>query len=147
MTEVLCTGTFNLLHSGHVQLLEFASKFGKLTVGVNSDSYLKKKYNNTQVIPLVHRVYMLKSLRFVDDVVVFLEDDPRNLIYQLRPAYFVRGPDYAGADLIEQEALDSVGAQLIIHHADKIYNASELVKKAPKGIFTFDSSSSFLESY
>lgn len=124
-TEVLVTGTFNLLHPGHVELLEFASSLGRVTVGLNGDKYQKAKYGNL-AIPLVRRAYVLQSCKYVSDVVFFNEDNPSELIRKLRPRLFVRGPDYYGVNLLEQAALDEVGARLVIHDIEKIYDSSIL---------------------
>lgn len=127
MTDVLVTGTFNVLHAGHVELLEFASQHGSVTVGINSDAYLHGKYGEDKTVPMLNRAYVLQALRCVDEVVIFTQDDPSELIRQLRPRIFVRGPDYAGVELPEQDALDDIGAQLVVHCAEKIQNASTLV--------------------
>ena len=130
------TGTFNLMHAGHVELLEFASRFGHVTVGVNADSYLHSKYGKDMTVPLMNRAYVLSSCRYVDDVVVFTDDEPSSLILQLRPRVYVRGPDYAGKQLVEQSALDQVGAELIIHQSEKIHDSSSLVASLPKSSFS-----------
>ena len=129
--EVLVTGTFNVVHAGHCELLEFASRFGRVTVGINADPYMKDKYGD-KAIPLNNRAYVLKCNRFVEDVVFFKEEDPSELIRKTKPKYFVRGPDYAGVLLPEQEALDSVGTKVIIHRVDKIHSSSEIVSGAPE---------------
>lgn len=137
MTEVLCTGTFNILHPGHCELLEFAARFSrnnKVTVGINADWYLKKKYGE-HAIPLASRAYVLECNKFVEKVVVFTQADPSQLILQLSPSYYVRGPDYDGVNLPEQDALDQTGCKLIIHKAGKKYNASELIESVPKTAF------------
>ena len=131
---MLVTGTFNLVHAGHVRLLEFASRYGLVTVGINSDPYLAKKYGD-KTVPLVDRAYLLRSNRFVQNVVVFTEDTPASLIRKLRPKYFVRGPDYKGVVLPEQEAIKQTGCTLIIQSAPKEYNSSELVEVADQSIF------------
>ena len=113
------------MHAGHVQLFEFASRYGKVTVGINGDDYLQRKYGELAV-PLMNRAYVLNSCRYVDNVVFFNEDNPSQLILKLRPIYFVRGPDYAGIDLPEQDALESVGATLIIHNAEKIGSSTKI---------------------
>ena len=127
VVQVLCTGTFNVVHAGHVELFEFASQFGVVTVGVNNDPYLREKYGD-RAVPLLHRTYVLRANRFIDDVVMFPEDDPSELIRKLRPKYFIRGPDYNRTVLPEQAALDEVGATLIIHQTEKIYSSTKLVK-------------------
>jgi len=135
MCDVLVTGTFNVLHAGHVQLLEYASTFGKVVVGINADGYLHRKYGRDKTVPMLNRAYVLNSISFVDEVVVFTQDDPSQLIRQLAPRYFVRGPDYSGVELVEQRALDEVGANLVIHCAEKIHDASSLVGSLPKSSF------------
>lgn len=134
--RVLVTGCFNIMHAGHVELLEFASRFGAVTVGLNADSYLHGKYGNDKTVPLVNRAYVLNSCKFVDEVVVFTEENPSALILQLQPRFFIRGPDYSGIKLIEQDALDQVGAELIIHQTEKIHDASSLVEAVPESAFT-----------
>lgn len=134
MTEVLVTGTFNVLHAEHIQLLEFASRWGKVTVGVNADPYLQRKYGD-RAVPLVNRAYVLRSNRFVDEVVVFPEDDPGKLIRRLRPKYYVRGPDYRGVPLVEQAALDEVRAKLLIRPGGRELSSESLVQEMPKSVF------------
>ena len=124
---MLVTGTFNIVHAGHVRLLEFASRYGKVTVGINSDSYLRNKYGEERVVPLIDRTYVLKSNVFVAKVIVFLEDDPSALILKLKPSFVVKGPDYKKKVLPEQNSIDSVGAKLIIQPVLKEYNSSCLL--------------------
>ena len=133
-TEVLVTGTFNIIHPGHIRLLEFAKRYGKVTVGINSDSYLINKYGE-QTISLIDRTYALKALRYVDDVIVFFEEEPSKLIKNLKPKYYIKGPDYSIETLPELAAINAVGARLIIHPTEKEYSSSELVKHLPKSCF------------
>ena len=133
-TEVLVTGTFNVLHPGHVRLLEFASRYGKVTVCVNADAYLEKKYG-TNAIALVDRTYVLNSCKYVDKVVMFKEDEPSNLILKLKPRYYIKGPDYSSESLPELPAIQRVNSTLVIHPADKEYNSSDLVETLPSSAF------------
>lgn len=130
-TEVLITGHFAVLHAGHVKLLEFGSKYGKVTVGLNGDEIAQKKYG-LAAIPLIDRAYILSSCKFVDTVTFFNEETPTELILRLKPKYFIRGPDYLNQALPEQSALDEVGTQVIIQPAEKIFNASDLIKLLPR---------------
>lgn len=122
------------MHAGHVELFEFASHYGKVTVGINGDEYMKIKYGD-KAIPLLNRAYVLQSCRYVDEVVFFNEPDPSQLILKLRPKYFVRGPDYAGVDLPELDALRAVGTTLIIHNAKKIHSSSAIVPSLDQSVF------------
>lgn len=134
-TEVLVSGCFALCHAGHVQLLEFASKFGKVTVGINADNYLDKKYGDLAV-PLMNRVYVLKHITFVDKVVVFSESDPSKLIRKLKPRYYIKGPDYRGVELPEASACLEVDTQIVIQPAEKIHDSSELLHKLSASAFS-----------
>lgn len=131
--DVLVSGCFNVMHPGHVRLFEFATRFGQVTVGVNADRYVQSKYGE-YAIPLVSRVYVLKSSRFIHNVIVFDEDEPSKLILRLKPRYYVRGPDYAGLEIPEQAALDQIGTRLIIHREEKEHDSSHLVKSIPSEV-------------
>ena len=133
-TEVLVTGTFNIVHPGHVELLEFASKYGKVTVGINADNYLADKYGEL-AIPALNRSFVLNSLVFVNKVIVFKEKEPSALIKKLKPTYYIKGPDYKNKELVEITAVESTGTRLIIQPAEKEFNSSELVKSLPKSAF------------
>jgi rfaE bifunctional protein nucleotidyltransferase chain/domain len=133
-TEVLVTGTFNVVHAGHVRLLEFASRFGKVTVGINADPYLKEKYGE-KAVSLVDRSYVLLSCKFVDEVVMFREDEPSDLILSLQPEVYIKGPDYTIEALPELKALKKARSKIIIHPANKEYNSSELVQMLKKSAF------------
>jgi bifunctional ADP-heptose synthase (sugar kinase/adenylyltransferase) len=125
-SRVLLTGVYNVLHAGHIQMFEWASQFGMITVGINGQEYTANKHGNLAV-PVMNRTYCLQSNRFVDSVVVFNESNPATLIRQLRPKYFVKGPDYLGVDLPEAWACNKVGTQILIHRGDKIHDSSTLV--------------------
>lgn len=127
---VLVTGTFNILHAGHIELLEFANNFGSVTVGINGQQYQVEKYGE-YAVPLVNRAKVLRACRYVDQVVFFNEPDPSKLIRRLKPDFFVRGPDYINVSLPEQEALNDVGAELIVQNAEKIANSSDLSAVIP----------------
>ena len=134
-TEVLVSGCFAVVHAGHMQLLEFASRFGKVTVGINADNYLDTKYGDL-AIPLVNRAYVLRNIRFVDKVVVFSESNPSQLIRKLKPRYYVKGPDYRGVELPEASACHEADTQVVIQPAEKIQNSSELLCKLSASAFS-----------
>jgi len=125
---ILTTGTFNLCHAGHVRLFEFCSQFGKVVVGINADPYLWKKYGKDKTIPLLDRVYVLKSCKFVDEVIVFTEDEPTNLISKIKPDLYIKGPDYFGKEIPEKQVLDRLNIKYAVQPALKEYNSSELIK-------------------
>lgn len=124
---VLVTGTFNICHSGHVRLLEFASRFGKVIVGINSDDFLWDKYGVDKTIKANDRAYVLKSIRHVDDVLIFTEKHPGKLIEKIKPDFYVKGPDYKGVDLPEEFSIHIAGAKLIVQNVEKENSTSKII--------------------
>ncbi len=106
---VFTNGVFDLLHPGHIQLLETARSFGSaLIVGVNTDASVRRlgKGPERPVNPAAARARVLAALATVDCVVLFDDDTPYELIRALEPDILVKGADYAreqivGADLVE----------------------------------------------
>ena len=95
-TIVFTNGVFDILHKGHFELLKEARSLGtKLVVGINSDSSVKRlKGNSRPVNDELTRVEQLEALPWVDEVFVFNDDTPYNLIKRLTPALIVKGGDY-----------------------------------------------------
>ena len=106
---VFTNGVFDLLHPGHVELLEAARREGSaLIVGLNSDASVRRlgKGADRPVTPEAARARVLAGLAAVDCVVHFDEDTPLELITRLQPDVLVKGTDYSrdaivGADLVE----------------------------------------------
>lgn len=98
MTTVMTFGTFDVLHIGHVRILERAAKLGqRLLVGVSSDALNISKKGRPPVYPESERLEIVKSLRCVDQV--FLEESlERKREYLLRYAadILVMGDDWRG---------------------------------------------------
>ena len=96
MSVIFTNGCFDILHRGHLDLLKFCKNIGDtVIVGLNSDQsvrFLKgdKRPINTQE----DRKYMLESLLFVDEVHIFNDKTPYNLIKRLSPDIIVKGGDY-----------------------------------------------------
>jgi len=89
---------FDLLHTGHVALLEAARAEGDaLVVGVNSDASARRlgKGPDRPIVAEAERARLLAALAAVDCVVLFDQDTPLALIQLLRPDVLVKGADYA----------------------------------------------------
>ncbi|MFI9584724.1 D-glycero-beta-D-manno-heptose 1-phosphate adenylyltransferase [Streptomyces sp. NPDC052236] len=115
-TVVATGGCFDLLHAGHVGLLESARRIGDcLIVCVNSDESLaRRKGPGRPLNPLADRIRVLAALGSVDAVAVFEEDTPAALLSTLRPDVWVKGGDYAAEDLPEAEVLREWGGQAVV---------------------------------
>lgn len=104
---VFTNGCFDILHIGHVKLLNYCATLGKVIVGLNSDSSVTHlKGHGRPVNSEEDRKLMLLNLRSVSQVIVFNEATPLNLIRDLQPDFIVKGGDYnvnevVGSDLAE----------------------------------------------
>ncbi|MGK5499843.1 D-glycero-beta-D-manno-heptose 1-phosphate adenylyltransferase [Streptomyces sp. URMC 125] len=115
-TVVATGGCFDLLHAGHVGLLQAARRTGDcLVVCLNSDASVRRRKGPGRPInPLADRVRVLRALECVDAVAVFGEDTPEELLKRLRPDVWVKGGDYALADLPEASLVESWGGQAVL---------------------------------
>ncbi|UFQ18878.1 MULTISPECIES: D-glycero-beta-D-manno-heptose 1-phosphate adenylyltransferase [Streptomyces] len=115
-TVVATGGCFDLLHAGHVGLLESARRIGDcLIVCLNSDASLtRRKGPGRPLNQQADRVRVLEALGSVDAVAVFEEDTPQELLNRLRPDVWVKGGDYSVQDLPEAQALHAWGGQAVV---------------------------------
>ncbi|MEU7556637.1 D-glycero-beta-D-manno-heptose 1-phosphate adenylyltransferase, partial [Streptomyces sp. NPDC044571] len=115
-TVVATGGCFDLLHAGHVGLLDSARRIGDcLIVCVNSDDSLRRlKGPGRPLTPLEDRMRVLAALASVDAVVAFEEDTPAVLLHSLRPDVWVKGGDYSAEDLPEASVLRAWGGQAVV---------------------------------
>ena len=124
-TVVFTNGVFDLLHPGHLELLEAARGAGDaLIVGVNSDASVRRlgKSPERPFVPEQARARMLAGFAAVDCVVLFDEDTPLELIRALEPDVLVKGADYArdqivGGDFVEARGGRVVRVQLVPDHS------------------------------
>lgn len=102
---VFTNGCFDILHCGHVKLLEKAKTLGDvLIVGLNSDSSIKRlKGENRPINTFKDRAIVLSALRAVDYIVGFSEDTPYNLIKMIKPDVLVKGGDYKKNEVVGRE--------------------------------------------
>jgi D-beta-D-heptose 7-phosphate kinase/D-beta-D-heptose 1-phosphate adenosyltransferase len=114
-TVVATGGCFDLLHAGHVAMLQAARALGDcLVVCLNGDDSVRRlKGRDRPLQPASDRAAVLLALDCVDAVVVFDEDTPVEALERLRPSIFAKGADYAGADLPEARALTRWGGQVV----------------------------------
>ena len=96
-TIVFTNGVYDLIHAGHVTLLEKAKRLGDvLIVGINTDASVKRlKGPKRPIANQSDRALVLAALEAVDYVVFFNEDTPYELIQKLKPDILVKGGDYS----------------------------------------------------
>ena len=113
---VFTNGCFDILHTGHVQLLSLCREQGDYVIlGLNSDASVRRLKGATRPLNDQRaRAAVLAALESVDAVIVFEEDTPLELITQIKPDILVKGGDYtiseiAGADFVKRN-----GGQVVI---------------------------------
>ena len=122
---VFTNGVFDILHPGHLALLEAArTEGGSLVVGVNTDASVRRlgKSPDRPIVPEAARARMLAGFAAVDCVVLFDEDTPLNLIRALEPDILVKGADYTreqivGGDFVEGRGGRVVRVELVPDHS------------------------------
>jgi rfaE bifunctional protein nucleotidyltransferase chain/domain len=116
---VFTNGCFDILHRGHAEYLAFARAQGDaLVVGLNSDASVRRAKGPTRPVnPEMDRAFVLGSLRAVDFVVIFDQDEPRDLIGKILPDVLVKGKDWAhyvsGRDIVEAHGGRVVLAEMV----------------------------------
>ena len=95
MKIVFTNGCFDILHRGHLELLRYCKTLGSVIVGLNSDESVKRNKGQDRPVNCQEdRKFLLESLVFVDQVIIFEEDTPYNLVKSLSPDVIVKGDDY-----------------------------------------------------
>ena len=107
---VFTNGCFDILHRGHVEYLKKSRALGcRLVVGINSDSSIKKlKGNDRPFVSERDRKAVLESLDCVDEVVVFDEETPYELIKKIKPDIITKGGDYSAEDVVGRDLAEVV---------------------------------------
>lgn len=115
-TVVFTNGCFDLLHRGHVDLLEQAAALGdRLLVALNDDaSVTRLKGEGRPLVPAPDRAAVVAALRAVDAVVLFAEDTPRELIRELLPDVLVKGADYRREEVVGGDEVTAAGGRVVL---------------------------------
>jgi D-beta-D-heptose 7-phosphate kinase / D-beta-D-heptose 1-phosphate adenosyltransferase len=129
---VFTNGCFDLLHVGHVSLLEQAAGLGDLlVVGVNSNRSVRRlKGPGRPIVPLRERMEMLAGLRAVDIVVPFDADTPARLIDRLRPEILVKGADYRRKTIVGRATVEAAGGRVVTLPLQRGRSTSTLIRRA-----------------
>ena len=113
---VFTNGCFDILHIGHIRYLQEAAKLGDLLIiGLNSDESVKRlKGAERPINSEAERAEMLAALGFVDNVAIFEEDTPLELIKLIQPDVLVKGGDYSNEYVIGTNEVEERGGKLVL---------------------------------
>ena len=132
---VFTNGCFDILHVGHITLLEQCREFGdKVVIGLNSDASVKGLKGPTR--PLVgekDRARVLAALGSTDAVIIFDEATPLELIRSLRPDVLVKGGDYTSSTIVGADDMSTWGGRVeIVPTVDGVSTTNTIRKMAAK---------------
>jgi D-beta-D-heptose 7-phosphate kinase/D-beta-D-heptose 1-phosphate adenosyltransferase len=115
-TVVFTNGCYDILHVGHLDLLQRTAALGDLVVvGLNSDGSVRRlKGDSRPFVPFEDRADLLAGLEPVDFVIGFEEDTPERLMEAIRPDIMVKGGDYSPETLPEKDTADRIGCRIEI---------------------------------
>ena len=128
---IFTNGCFDLLHSGHVQLLAQARALGDyLVLGLNSDRSVSALKGPTRPVNSERdRARILAQLPYIDAVVVFDEDTPIELMKAIQPDIQVKGGDYVKEKLPEYEVMRAMGKEIVILPFRKGYSTTGILRR------------------
>ena len=128
---VFTNGCFDIIHSGHLDLLKEAKSYGdKLIVGLNSDKSVRKlKGPERPIIGQSERKKILSALKFVDEVIIFNEENPLKLIKKLKPSILVKGADYTKEQVVGGAFVESYGGETKLVKITKGKSSSKIINK------------------
>src|SRR5580698_6080091 len=128
---VFTNGCFDLLHVGHITLLEDCRRFGsKLVLGLNSDASICRLKGPTRpIVSERERARVMAALAAVDAVILFEEDTPLELIRALKPDVLVKGGDYTVETVVGHEEVIAQGGRVEIVPTVEGFSTTNIVKK------------------
>lgn len=126
---VFTNGCFDIIHYGHIHLLEKAKSLGDiLIVGLNSDESISRlKGKGRPFFNLEARLAVLKSIRYVDYVIVFEEDTPIDLIRNLEPNVLVKGGDYSLDEIVGRKEVENGGGIVQLITLKEGYSTTNII--------------------
>lgn len=132
LRTVFTNGCFDLLHPGHLAILEFAAQQGDvLIVGINDDaSVTRLKGPRRPLYPAPERAEILLAVRGVDFVTVFAEDTPMEAIRSIRPDVLVKGAEYGAGQIVGEDFVVANGGRVERFPMQAGYATSKLIDRA-----------------
>ena len=130
-TIVFTNGCFDILHVGHIALLEDCRRFGnKVVVGINSDASVSRlKGLGRPIVGEHERARILAALAATDAVVIFDAPTPIDLIVALRPNVLVKGGDYAAENVVGAPEVISWGGRVVIVPPVEGFSTTNIVRR------------------
>jgi D-beta-D-heptose 7-phosphate kinase/D-beta-D-heptose 1-phosphate adenosyltransferase len=130
-TIVFTNGVFDLLHPGHLALLQDCAAMGDvLLVAINDDASVRRiKGRGRPIYPAAERGEILLALRWVDAVTVFEEDTPIEAIRRARPDVLVKGAEYGAGEIVGEEFVVGRGGRVVRYPMRAGHSTTDIVRR------------------
>ncbi len=138
---IMCHGTFDVVHPGHVRHLIYAkSKADILVASLTCDIHVTKA-NLRPYVPEDLRAFNLAAFEVVDYVIIDREATPISALKRLEPDYFAKGYEYVAGEIPpktreEMDTLENFGGEMIFTPGDIVYSSSRFIETAPPNLST-----------
>jgi rfaE bifunctional protein nucleotidyltransferase chain/domain len=132
---VFTNGCFDVIHPGHVALLEKAASLGDvLVVAVNDDESVRRlKGEERPIMPASERAEILLAMRWVDYVTVFPDDTPGAVIELVRPDVLAKGAEYEKGDIVGAEFVEGYGGEVVRIDMKPGYSSRNIISRIRAG--------------
>jgi len=132
---VFTNGCFDLLHPGHIRILEESRALGDvLIVGINSDESVRiLKGEGRPILPERERAEILAAMECVDAVIIFDELTPRETIAALLPDVLVKGGDWPGNQIVGREEVEAAGGRVVSVPVVPGHSTTAILEKIRQG--------------
>lgn len=129
---VFANGCFDLLHPGHLHLLQSARALGdSLLVAINSDASVRgNKGPERPLIPAAERAEVLAALEFVDYVLPFDEPTPAEVIVGIVPDVLVKGADWGENEIVGRETVEAAGGRVVRLSLEPGWSTTAILQRA-----------------
>lgn len=134
---VFTNGVFDIIHPGHIELLQFARKRGDLLiVGINDDDSVQRlKGNRRPFFALPERLEVLEAIEAVDFIIPFSEDTPRRLIEGLyRIDVLVKGGDYRMEEVVGKKEVENSGGEVCLFPIQSHLSTSAIIERIKRDV-------------
>lgn len=131
---VFTNGCYDLLHPGHIRLLESARELGDILIlALNTDrSVRENKGANRPIINEAERAEVAAALAAVDYVVLFDEPTPHEIITRVLPDVLVKGSDWGPNEVVGREEVEAAGGRVVSIPLEPGYSTSAIIERIQK---------------
>jgi len=133
--RAVVSGCFDIIHVGHIRLIQFAAQFGELSILINTDETIRElKGPDRPIHSLAERIEILRSNKNVSRVIPFTAKTPTLMLDSMYtvgigPHFVVKGPDYIDKEIPERSVIESNGGLIMFYPEPKIHSTTDMLRR------------------